>query len=261
MSFFLLDKDNKLVHNRDNWSDHLPVVIEMNNWTAPQRPNTYAEKALITAILDGTFPPGSTLPGERTLAIDLGVTRPTLREALQRLARDGWLTVRQGKATVVNDFWQEGGLNVLNALVHHGDYLPPNFVTQLLEVRLNLAPAYTKAAVERAPAKVSTLLLQYDRLDDTPTSFAAFDWQLHRDLTIASGNQIYTLILNGFSDFYEKLARLYFTSSTARDASRQFYATLAQAAANQDADLAERVSRAAMLESIESWQQVNPWGK
>lgn len=233
----------------------------MNNWTAPQRPNTYAEKALITAILDGTFPSGSTLPAERTLATDLGVTRPTLREALQRLARDGWLTVRQGKATIVNDFWQEGGLNVLSVLVHHGDYLPPNFVTQLLEVRLNLAPAYTRAAVERAPAKVYSLLLQYERLDDTPASFAAFDWQLHRHLTIASGNQIYTLILNGFSDFYEQLARLYFTSSAARNASRHFYATLAQAAADQDADLAEQVSKAAMLESIKSWQQVSPWRK
>ena len=76
----------------------------MNNWSAPQRPNAYAEHSLIAAILDGTFPPGSTLPGERMLAVELGVTRPTLREAIQRLARDGWLTVRQGKATVVQRF-------------------------------------------------------------------------------------------------------------------------------------------------------------
>jgi GntR family negative regulator for fad regulon and positive regulator of fabA len=246
-------------HNHHYWSDHLPVVNIMNNWKAPQRPNTYAEQALITAILDGTFPPGSRLPGERNLAAELGVTRPTLREALQRLARDGWVTVHQGKATVVNDFWEEGGLNVLSALVHHGDHLPPNFVTQLLEVRLNLAPAYTKAAVQRAPAKVCSLLLKFESLDDTPDSFAAFDWQLHRHLTVASGNHIYTLILNGFSDFYEQLARLYFTSSAARDASRLFYASLAQAATNRDADLAEQVSRIAMQESIESWHQVSPW--
>lgn len=231
----------------------------MNNWSAPQRPSTYAEHSLIAAILDGTFPPDSTLPGERMLAVELGVTRPTLREALQRLARDGWVTVRQGKATVVNNFWRDGGLNALSALVHHSEHLPPNFVSQLLEVRLNLAPAYTKAAVTNAPAEVTAFLLGFGQLNESPEAFASFDWQLHRRLTISSGNQIYTLIMNGFSEFYEQIARVYFTSISARSSSRRFYAELANAAANQDGELAEKISREAILESIESWQQVNPW--
>ena len=87
------------------------------SWSAPQRPAAYAEEALVNAILDGTYPAGTTLPGERDLAAQLGVTRPTLREVLGRLERDGWLTVRHGKATRVNDLWREGGLNVLEAIV------------------------------------------------------------------------------------------------------------------------------------------------
>lgn len=231
----------------------------MNNWSAPQRPNAYAEHSLISAILDGTFPPGSTLPGERTLAAELGVTRPTLREALQRLSRDGWLTVQQGKATVINNFWQDGGLNVLNALVEHGDHLPPNFVTQLLEVRLNLAPAYTRAAVVNAANEVSDLVEGYRQLSDNAESYARFDWNLHRNLTLSSGNPIYTLIMNGFGNFYEELARLYFTGDEERRRSRKFYADLAEAAAAKDGDRAEKISRTAMLESITLWQQVNKW--
>jgi GntR family negative regulator for fad regulon and positive regulator of fabA len=230
----------------------------MNNWSAPQRPNAYVEHALISAILNDTFPPGSTLPGERTLAAELGVTRPTLREALQRLARDGWVTVRQGKATMVNNFWQDGGLNVLNALVQHGDHLPANFVSQLLEVRLNLAPAYTKSAVQHAPQEVGAYLQGYRQLSDTAHSYAAFDWHLHRCLTLASGNPIYTLIMNGFSDFYEQLARLYFAGSDERIRSRKYYAALEDAVVKGDAERAGQVSRSAMLESIESWQKVNP---
>src|SRR5690606_10921121 len=107
----------------------------------------------------GQFPPGSSLPGERTLASDLGVTRPPLREAIQRLARDGWLTVAHGKPTVVNNFWTEGGLNVLGKLVeHHQSGLPPQFISQLLEVRLHLAPAYMRAAVFRAAPQVAAVL-------------------------------------------------------------------------------------------------------
>lgn len=57
----------------------------MNHRTSHIRPSEHAESALVTAILDGEFPPGSALPGERVLAGQLGVTRPTLREAIQRL--------------------------------------------------------------------------------------------------------------------------------------------------------------------------------
>jgi GntR family negative regulator for fad regulon and positive regulator of fabA len=243
----------------------------MNNWSAPQRPNDYAEQSLVTAILEGTFAPGDTLPGERALAAELGVTRPTLREALQRLARDGWLTVQQGKSTVVNNYWQDGGLNVLSALVQHGEHLPPNFVADLLEVRLHLAPAYTRAAVERAGDDVAAFLLggglrqaQPSVLAqptlDNPTAYARFDWGLHRLLTIKSGNPIYTLILNGFANFYEEIAQLYFTTAEARQLSRQFYDDLACAAAARDATTAEHLARTVMEASIALWQETGTAG-
>jgi GntR family transcriptional regulator, negative regulator for fad regulon and positive regulator of fabA len=224
------------------------------NWTAPQKPNGYAETSLLTAVLDGTFPPGSTLPGERALAAQLGVTRPTLREAIQRLARDGWLTVQQGKSTVVNNYWQDGGLNVLDALVHFPDHLPVGFVTSLLEVRLNLAPAYTRTAVQHNAPAVAEFLAQWSTLADETAVFATFDWQLHRHLTIQSGNPIYTLILNGFTGFYEQLARLYFTPAENRATSRAYYAALQDAAQRHDAAAAETLSRDTMSESIRLWR-------
>lgn len=226
----------------------------MNNWTAPQRPNSYAEHMLINAILDGDFPPGSSLPGERDLAVQLGVTRPTLREAIQRLARDGWLTVQQGKATAVNNIWQDGGLNVLSGLVRHSEHLPPGFITNLLEVRLHLAPVYTARAVAQAAEVLQEFLQSQVTLPDEPAAFARFDWQLHRLLTQQCGNPIYGLILNGFTDFYVQLAQLYFAPPTSRAASRAYYAELATAVAQQDPTLAEIVTRRAMEESMVLWQ-------
>ncbi|MCA9972754.1 MAG: fatty acid metabolism transcriptional regulator FadR [Anaerolineales bacterium] len=226
-----------------------------NGWAAPQRPNNYAEETLVRAILDGTFAPGTALPGERTLAAQLGVTRPTLREAIQRLARDGWLTVQHGKQTLVRNYWQDGGLNVLSTLVQHSSQLPPAFVTNLLDVRLQLAPAYTQAAVSQHPTTIASRLANHADLPDEPPAFAAFDWQLHRQLTILSGNPIYTLILNGFADFYEQIAQLYFMLPTARAASRGFYAALQPLAAAGDAAAAETLTRQVMQRSIALWQQ------
>jgi DNA-binding GntR family transcriptional regulator len=55
-------------------------------WTTAPKPADLAENRLLDAILDGSFPINSNLPPERDLATQLGVTRPTLREALQRLS-------------------------------------------------------------------------------------------------------------------------------------------------------------------------------
>ena len=229
----------------------------MHNWSAPQRPNDYAEQSLVKAILDGTFAVGTTLPGERVLAVELGVTRPTLREAIQRLARDGWLTVQHGKPTLVNDYWRDGGLNVLSTLVLHSEQLPPTFVANLLEVRLNLAPAYTETAVSQNPQQISACLDGYQELPDTPAAYAAFDWRLHRTLTLVSGNPIYTLILNGFADFYEQIAQVYFVPDEARAASFAFYGALQQLALAGDAAGASALCRQVMQESVALWQRTS----
>mgnify|MGYP000255308314 CR=1 FL=1 len=64
-------------------------MADLTNWPAPVKPAELTYSRLIDAVLDGTFPANSTLPGERQLAELLGVTRSTLREALQRLAGKG----------------------------------------------------------------------------------------------------------------------------------------------------------------------------
>ncbi len=69
-----------------------------------QSPAGFAEEYIIESIWNNRFPPGSILPAERELSELIGVTRTTLREVLQRLARDGWLTIQHGKPTKVNNF-------------------------------------------------------------------------------------------------------------------------------------------------------------
>ncbi len=227
--------------------------MNMIDLSSSNRPTAQAERLLILAILNGDYPPGSILPAERELAVTLGVTRPTLRETLQRLGRDGWLTIQQGKPTRVNNYWQEGGLNVLNALVHYSEKLSPDFVPNLLQVRLLLAPSYTRQAIERAPTLVLEFLRGSTTLNDLPEEYASFDWRLHHMLTVNSGNPIFTLILNGFAGFYEQMAIIYFRQVEARLSSRRFYQILGEAAQHRDADLAENITREIMKESLKLW--------
>ena len=92
--------------------------------------------------------------------------------------------------------------------------LPPRFVTNLLEVRLAMAPAYARQAADENPAPVLELLAA--RPLDTAEAYADYDWQLHVTLATASNNPVFTLILNGFGALYQVLAVPYFDAPAAR---------------------------------------------
>jgi GntR family negative regulator for fad regulon and positive regulator of fabA len=226
------------------------------NWQPPSKPAELTENRLIAAFLDGTFPVDSNLPAERELATRLGVTRPTLREALQRLARDGWLEIRQGKPTRIRNYWQEGSLAVLAAIARREENPPADFVPNLLSVRVLLAPAYTRLAVEKAPASIVDLLRSAAQLTDDPSAFSAFDWQLHRQLTICSGNPVFTLILNGFQNLYLEMGTRYFSLPRARQSSRGFYRDLLAAARNRDGASAAALAGRIMQESLGIWNEL-----
>jgi GntR family transcriptional repressor for pyruvate dehydrogenase complex len=58
---------------------------------------------LETRILEGSLKPGDRLPGERDLSAELGVSRPSLREAIHKLVNKGLLATRHGGGTYVTD--------------------------------------------------------------------------------------------------------------------------------------------------------------
>ena len=203
-------------------------------WKIPTRPAESTEQQLIAAILEGHFPIDSHLPPERELARQLGITRPTLREALQRMARDGWLEIRQGRPTRVRNYWEEGSLGVLGAIVRNQSTHPASFIPNLLNIRQLLAPTYFHLAVERAPQTIADFLEGLIHIPEDAAAYAQADWELHKLCSIQSGNPVFTLILNGFQDFYLQAAETYFSQPHTRQHSQHFYQALLDAVQNQD---------------------------
>jgi GntR family negative regulator for fad regulon and positive regulator of fabA len=226
----------------------------MNNWNPLPKPAEIAETRLLEAILDGTFPIDSSLPGERDLAVKIGVTRPTLREALQRLARDGWFDIQHGKPTRVRDYWREGSLAVLAALAQSPNHSSPDFVTYLMQIRLLLAPAYARQAVENAPGVINAFLKDASRLDDDPAAFALFDWQLHHLLTQQASNPVFRLLLNSFEQIYALMGEPYFNCEACRRHSRSFYAVFQDCL--DDPAAAETLTHKTMQESLDLWNDL-----
>ena len=221
------------------------------------RPTQYVEKIIITAILDGTYACGSALPNERSLAEHMGVTRPTLRETLQRLASEGWISIHHGKPTVINDYWQEGGLRLLGTLSKYSDYLPNGFITHLLEVRLTMLPAIAGRAARFQPDILLNYLAEARSLAEEAKAFSEFDWKLQILMARNSQNPVFSLILNDFTQVFANMATHYFNFNLARQASRAFYRELTRAI-ERDSHSVEEVVKKAMEQSISIWQEVKP---
>jgi len=191
-----------------------------------QSPAGFAEEYIIESIWNNRFAPGSILPAERELSELIGVTRTTLREVLQRLARDGWLTIQHGKPTKVNNYWETSGLNILETLARLDHESVPQLIDNLLAVRTNIASLFIRTAIRNNPDQVQETLAKALNVEDHAEAFTHLDYGIFRGLAFASGNPIYGLIINGLKGLYIRVGRYYFSNPQARQLALNFYQTL-----------------------------------
>jgi len=123
---------------------------------------------VLAEVVDGGLEAGEALPSERRLAEVLGVSRPAVREALQRMAQTRLVEVRHGGSTTVRDFRRHAGLDLLPRLLLRGGGLDAAVARSILEARLVVGPGVAALAAERGgPALVAALTAAVDALAGT----------------------------------------------------------------------------------------------
>jgi DNA-binding FadR family transcriptional regulator len=105
---------------------------------------------LLGEVVDGALGPGDALPSERRLAELLGVSRPAVREALQRLSATRLVEVRHGGATTVRDYQRYAGLDLLPRLLVRQGELDPDTARSIVEARFAIAPEVSRLAARRS---------------------------------------------------------------------------------------------------------------
>ena len=219
-----------------------------------KRTHEMVEKALVAGLLRGDPMPGSHLQSERDLAARFAVSRATVREALLKLQSSGWISVQERHATLVNDFWAKGDLELLSSITRNSDPLPLDLASHLLELRIQFAPDYARKAVENGTAQLIECLRLSGKLRNCSSALVKYDWELHLTMAVLSGNKIYPLILNSFAELYAKLRGEFFAKEEHRTQARTFYRELLQAASDGDADQAEEITRTAMKLRLENFK-------
>lgn len=151
-------------------------------------------------ILKGELTAGQRLPSERELAEMLGVSRPTLREAVRALTALNILESRHGHGTYVTTLDPALLAQPVDFILqlHAGN------MAQLVEARRMIEPSLTRLATQRATpgqlAALETLLLS-NSASDPPTAAdrqrsADIDLEFHRLVAEASGNLFMATFLN-----------------------------------------------------------------
>lgn len=161
---------------------------------------------VLSEVVDGGIGAGEPLPSERRLAEVLGVSRPAVREALQRMAQTRLLDVRHGGTTTVRDFRRYAGLDLLPRLLVRAGELDTSVARSVLEARLVVGPGVAALAAERGgPALEAVLTGTVDALaatdDDVERQVQALAFWDH--VVDAADSMVFRLMFNSLRAAYE----------------------------------------------------------
>ena len=105
-------------------------------------------------ISQGQLKPGERIPSERDLSALLGVSRPSVREAIMVLEAMGLVEARQGEGTFVRSLTEATLADPLSSMVENN----PALLRDLVEVRMGLESWSAFLAAQRATAEEITAL-------------------------------------------------------------------------------------------------------
>lgn len=164
-----------------------------------ERPRHAADgvfEQLATAIIEGSLPPGTSLPPERELSERFGVSRLIVRQAVHRLADVGLVRVRQGGPTQVVHPNDARDIRVVELLYRLGKNTPRDIreliERQFLHGHSLLLLASKRASRERIRAIADMANAFADR-GAPAEEMVAFEKRFFTAIAEATDNRFYVL--------------------------------------------------------------------
>jgi DNA-binding FadR family transcriptional regulator len=148
---------------------------------------------LVDLIANGEYEPGARLPPERDLAVQLGVSRPSVREALIALEVEGHVEVRVGSGVYVT----QAGTRSADATQLPGDSGPFELIRARWLIESECAAL---AARDGTTAQLRAIEQAYDAMLATPSPASnelvlAGDSVFHQRIAEASNNSALVLVV------------------------------------------------------------------
>lgn len=176
-------------------------------------------------IIDGRFPPGAKLT-EESLVKELGVSRTPIREALNRLAQDGLITIIPYRGAFVTTLSEED-------------------VRDVFEIREALEGMAARLAAERMTPKTLARLRRHFKEGMAASrgngyvEYSHADREFHEALARASGNRQLIQFLKALADRFQMIRRQTVRLSGRAQKSFREHLTVIEALSRRDPHMAE----------------------
>ncbi|RJE81310.1 FadR/GntR family transcriptional regulator [Paracoccus sp. JM45] len=159
-------------------------------------------RQLETLILQGILRPGERLPGERDLAERMGVSRPSLREALSAMQDDGLLVTRPGAGVFVAEVMGGAFSPALVRLIGRHPQAAVDYLTFRKDLEGLAAERAATAAGETDLAVLDRIIADMRHAHDgsDPDTDASLDADFHMAIVEASHNIIALHMMRAMQD-------------------------------------------------------------
>jgi DNA-binding FadR family transcriptional regulator len=200
-------------------------------------------------IIDHRFKPGDALPGEGELAKQMGISRPSLREAMKVLQTIGVVETRHGSGTYVGSLslnpLADGMAFQILIAAQHSDGAPQDLL-DLVDLRGALETSQIrKVTGQHSPeqiAKLRSLCDEMANLDNESPGFNERDLALHQLFYQPLESRVYSEFIRMFWRISNLAIWPYAKNS--RETILQEHQAIVDALANHDADSAAEAVRA-----------------
>jgi len=193
-------------------------------------------------FLHGEIHPGETLPSERELAEQMNVSRTTIREAIIALKVMGLIEMKQGKRATVKAPSVDSVIEILSLVTP----LDQNKTISLIELREIFEPPCVGLATQKATTQdlqeIKKSLDDMDRSADNHETFFKADYEFHRNIMLATHNDMIVIFYTIFIPILRSLAMITLVETeetkSVFEAQRRKHEKILQAMSQGDAELA-----------------------
>lgn len=220
------------------------------------RKSDKAYEQLVTLINNCQIMPGEKLPSERELALKLGISRQSTREAIHRAQSMGLIDVRPGEGSFVVSFAREILKDPMRALLEE----EAGKIFDFLEMRKAIEGwCVARAAIMATDADLDKIRGALERMQQmalTDTRWDKEDTDFHMSIAAASKNVIATHIMQtlkeSFADYFKLRRTTIREDKTKKGIYLQQHLEIYEAIRQKDPDL----SRRKVLEHLEIIEKV-----
>jgi GntR family transcriptional regulator, transcriptional repressor for pyruvate dehydrogenase complex len=174
---------------------------------------------IIEQIQEDYLKPGDSLPSERNMVKELGISRFSLREGLARLSALGIVSTQQGKGAFITTELNPDSLRQVFLPAFSGP--KKKIYNDLFAARRILEQEISAQAVEKRSEddlqELEKILEETSRAIDDPPRYASLDFQFHRTMANISDN----LFLQKMSELVHNYIQIFLVEHAKDSSCRQ----------------------------------------